>query len=581
MVSQKTLGLAGQHGMTPVFCSRCQRANPPDSQFCHFDGTGLRNGVDGKAPTQTGLGREFVFPSGRRCRTFDELVAGCSQEWSTARSLLQKGSMRQFLASIGRMDLAHQADKAAAHVDPDLGLDLLLSAFPTKETSQPRLDLAPRRLHLGAIKAGDSRDLLLQVLNRGSRLLHGAVEVRGENWLRVGSDGGGMGTANGKLPIKTGQQQECPIHIETQGLPAGQPYAATLAVLTNGGTAEVPVTFELMAIPFPHAPLADAATPRDLAARMKEMPKPSCELLEKGEVERWFMLNGWRYPVTGPTAQGVAAVQQFFEGMGLSKPPALTLQPSQLELSCKAGGTVRAEVNLQTSAKKWVFAFLEADVPWIKPGHSQVAGGQTATVAFQVSSRGLAPASRHQGTLQLIGNGGQRLQVRVGLNVAPAAHSVQRFLQPLVTGFLGGMLLRVGCILPDQAARNWQPERPEDYVRSFSIFSFWLMILILWFAIRHTGKFRDFLAALGVGSLGGLLLASTLAQILPWVDQVIPWGTWPGSAVLTWGILGGWLGLVAALLTGRGRAAVQSLGEIFGRCARWLRLKPLANLLEI
>src|SRR5438477_6099043 len=119
--------------MTPVFCSRCQRANPPESQYCHFDGTGLRNGVDGKTPTNTALGREFVFPSGRRCRTFDELISGCSSEWSTARSMLQKGSLRQFLASMGRRDLAQEADKAAAHVGRDLGLDLLLSAFPTKE----------------------------------------------------------------------------------------------------------------------------------------------------------------------------------------------------------------------------------------------------------------------------------------------------------------------------------------------------------------------------------------------------------------------------------------------------------------
>src|SRR5215207_5722805 len=139
--------------MVPVFCPRCQRANPPDAQYCHFDGLGLRTGADGKAPTNTALGREFVFPSGRRCRTFDELVQACSLEWASARSMLQKGSMRQYLASIGRMDLAHQADKAAAHVDPDLGLDLLLATFPVKEGTGPRLDLAPRRLHLGAIKA--------------------------------------------------------------------------------------------------------------------------------------------------------------------------------------------------------------------------------------------------------------------------------------------------------------------------------------------------------------------------------------------------------------------------------------------
>jgi hypothetical protein len=567
--------------MTPVFCSRCHRANPSEAQYCHFDGTGLRNGSDGKAPTNTALGREFVFPSGRRCRTFDELIAGCSAEWSTARSMLQKGSLRQFLASIGRMDLAQQADRSAAHIDPDLGLDLLLGSFPAKEGTAPRLDLSPRRLHLGTIQAGDSRDLMLKVLNRGARLLHGAVEVRGESWLQVGNDGGGIGLANGKMPIKTGQQQDCPVHIETQRLPAGQQYAATLAFLTNGGTAEVPVTFDLTPIPFPHAPLVGACTPRELAARMKEMPKQAGELLEKGEVERWFMINGWRYPVQGPSAQGVAAVQQFFEGMGLSKPPPLSVEPSLLELSCKAGGAAHGEIQLKTTAKKWVYAFLESGESWIKPVQPNAAGGQSALIAFQTTSRGLTPASRHQGTLTLVANGGQRLQVRVGLTVAEEATVMQRFLQPFLTGLLSGLLLRAICILPDLAARNWQADRPSDYVQKFSVYSFWLVILIFWFMLRHNGKFRDFVAALFAGALIGLVAFGTLAQVIPLVDQFIPWGTWPGANVLSWGIVGGFLGLVVALLNGRARRFIQTLGEKLAKVAYGLRLRPLANLLEI
>ncbi len=494
--------------------------------------------------------------------------------------MLQKGSLRQYLASIGRMDLAHQADKAAAHVDPDLGLDLLLATFPVKEGTGPRLDLAPRRLHLGTIKAGDTRDLMLQVLNRGSRLLHGAVEVRGESWLRVGSDGGGNGQANGKVPIKTGQLQDCPVHIETSGLPAGQQYAATLAILTNGGTAEVPITFDLSPIPFPHAPLAGSATPRDLAARMKELPKQAAPLLERGEVERWFTVNGWRYPVQGPAAQGVAAVQQFFEGMGLSKPPPLNVTPTLLELDCKPGGTARAEIHLSTSAKKWVYAFLETDVPWIKPLTSTVAGGQTTTAAIQVSARGLTPLTRHPGTINLICNGGQRLQVKVALNVSAVQNHWQRLLQPVVAGFLGGLLLRAVLLLPDLAARNWQSVRPDNYVQKFSVLTFWIAILALWFIIRHTGKLRDFVAAFFVGSFTGLILASSLGQVLPVLDRLIPGGPWPGSEVLTWAVLGGGLGLAISLLGPAGRQLISQLSEKLGRAARFLRLQPLANLLE-
>jgi hypothetical protein len=314
---------------------------------------------------------------------------------------------------------------------------------------------------------------------------------------------------------------------------------------------------------------------------MKEMPKQAGELLEKGEVERWFMINGWRYPVQGPSAQGVAAVQQFFEGMGLSKPPPLSVEPSLLELSCKAGGAAHGEIQLKTTAKKWVYAFLESGESWIKPVQPNAAGGQSALIAFQTTSRGLTPASRHQGTLTLVANGGQRLQVRVGLTVAEEATVMQRFLQPFLTGLLSGLLLRAICILPDLAARNWQADRPSDYVQKFSVYSFWLVILIFWFMLRHNGKFRDFVAALFAGALIGLVAFGTLAQVIPLVDQFIPWGTWPGANVLSWGIVGGFLGLVVALLNGRARRFIQTLGEKLAKVAYGLRLRPLANLLEI
>lgn len=563
--------------MVPLFCPRCQRANPPEAQYCHFDGTGLRTGTDGKQATNTALGREFVFPSGRRCRSFDELVSACSLEWSSARSMMQQGGLRQFLASIGRMDLAHQADKAAAHIDPDLGLDQLLSAFPTKENINPRLDLNPRRLHLGSVRAGDSRDLQLAVVNKGARLLHGMVEVRGDGWLRVGADGGGQ--ANGKMPIKTGQQQDCPIHVETQGLPAGQQYAATLAVMTNGGTAEVPVTFDLSAIPFSQGLLAGCTTPKDLASRMKEAPKQVAPLLEKGEVERWFSINGWRFPIQGPIATGVAAVQQFFEGMGLSKPPILSVTPSQFDFSSKPGAALNGEIKLETNAKKWVYAFIESDVPWIKVTQPVTTGGQSATATFQIMSRGLSPDSRQQGTLNIVGNGGQRLQVKVNLSLAAAPNTGQRFMQPIVAGCLLGLLLRLICTIPDYAAR-YSPVLPTgSYVLKFATCSFWVVILVLWFLLRKEGKLRDFVSAILVGGLGGMILMGTLAQLLPFLDNAASWGSWPGSAFLSWSLLGAGVGLLVSLCGTRGRAVMSTISESLGRFVGWLRWRPLARFL--
>ena len=69
---------------------------------------------------------------------------------------------------------------------------------------------------------------------------------------------------------------------------------------------------------------------------MRANPKPAGPLLESGDVARWFAANGWSYPVAGTPAHGVAAVQQFFECMGLSKPPPLELSQSEFRLQCEA-----------------------------------------------------------------------------------------------------------------------------------------------------------------------------------------------------------------------------------------------------
>ena len=56
-------------------CPRCQRANPAEAVYCHHDGMALRvpEGGVGSLP------HAFVFSSGRRCRTYDELVQGVLQ----------------------------------------------------------------------------------------------------------------------------------------------------------------------------------------------------------------------------------------------------------------------------------------------------------------------------------------------------------------------------------------------------------------------------------------------------------------------------------------------------------------------
>jgi hypothetical protein len=81
--------------MPVSLCPRCQRANPAGSAFCYFDGMALQVGADGSARQ---LVSEFQFPSGRRCRSFDELAQGCMEEWPAARELLRQGTFHKYLS---------------------------------------------------------------------------------------------------------------------------------------------------------------------------------------------------------------------------------------------------------------------------------------------------------------------------------------------------------------------------------------------------------------------------------------------------------------------------------------------------
>src|SRR5262245_47940004 len=144
----------------PQHCPRCQRANPDKAVFCHFDGCLLQQGA---GPSAGQLLQEFVFPSGRRCRSFDELVQGCYYEWEDARTLLSDGSFASYLSSIGRADLAKAAREGQALPDRDIALTNFVGALPATQTHGPKLGLSPRKLVIGPIRVGESRTAQVNV----------------------------------------------------------------------------------------------------------------------------------------------------------------------------------------------------------------------------------------------------------------------------------------------------------------------------------------------------------------------------------------------------------------------------------
>src|SRR5207249_350141 len=75
-------------------CTKCSRVNPDEAIYCYFDGIPLNGLGQSRGPVAVGaqaFPSPFVFPSGRTCRSFDELAIACQEEWAAARDLLRQG----------------------------------------------------------------------------------------------------------------------------------------------------------------------------------------------------------------------------------------------------------------------------------------------------------------------------------------------------------------------------------------------------------------------------------------------------------------------------------------------------------
>jgi hypothetical protein len=404
--------------------------------YCHHDGAELVPAHGGRAARLPPghLAHEFVFASGRRCVTYDDLVQACQDEWESARDLLQRGMFESFLASSGRADLVRMAREALNQTDADLALNAFLAGLPATRPRGPRLELRPRRLHIGSLHTNEVGQLRLVVVNQGQGILQGTLTVGEssgpEGWLRL-AEGGNHSTAH----IKTSMEQHFVLRVDATGLPAGQTYAAKLTVITNGGVVEVPVRLAVAVEPFPYPPFEGAASPRDMAERMRRNPRAAVPLIEGGEVARWFQVNGWNYPVLGVAARGLASIQQFFEAIGLSRPPVVRVSEPDVRMSPVPPEVVRWEVTLFTGSRKWVYAQVEANALWLRVLTPQVSGPKRAAIAFEVDSSLLEPGQVYGGRVNIVANGGQALAVHVRVDVQARQRSLaRRLLGPFLSG---------------------------------------------------------------------------------------------------------------------------------------------------
>jgi hypothetical protein len=396
-------------------CTKCSRANPADAVYCYFDGFVLSGHGRNGGPVAVGaqaFAAPFVFPGGRTCRSFDELVLACQEGWPAARDLLRQGFFERFFGGLGRVDLARAAQEAARFPDADRGLDQLLDKLPGDVLEPPTLRVHPQAVSLGVLAVGEERRFDLHLENAGMRLLYGSVTCADNVWLALGEGAG----ASEKL-FQFNHEAIIPVRVRGERLRAhNKPVEARLVVESNGGATTVVVRAEVPVKPFPDGALGGARSPRQVAEKAKAHPKEAALLFESGAVAAWYKDNGWTYPVQGPASSGLAAVQQFFEALGLTPAPKVEISARQVVLQGNPGDTLRHALEVKSQEKRPVYAHAVSDQPWLEVGRAKL-NGRTATIRLDVPSVPHKPGEVLTARLTVQSNGNQRFVVPVTLQV--------------------------------------------------------------------------------------------------------------------------------------------------------------------
>jgi Mg-chelatase subunit ChlD len=392
-------------------CPHCARANPTDALFCFHDGEPLRS-LDLNVVRHRRFLVPFVFPGGRTCASFDELVLGCINEWPTAVELLLDGTLAMFFAALGRRDLAFFCGQAARFPDAERGLDDLLRQLPAMALTAAQLRVEPARIDLGRLHVGEDREATFEIVNVGSGLLHGTISSDAP-WLVISA-----GEGNFTRMFRCLHEITISVHILGKALRAGiQPQVAHLTITSSGGVTTLDVRVDVPPTTFASGVLAGARTPRQLAEKARLAPREAARLFESGAVSRWYAENGWTYPVEGREAPGIAAVQQFFDALGLSTPPSLHLSETQIHLAGRVGETLQHSLRLATAEEnRPIYATAECDQPWLVVRGIDL-DGSAAEIHLSIPSVPDRVGETMHACVTITGNGKQHLVLPVALQI--------------------------------------------------------------------------------------------------------------------------------------------------------------------
>jgi hypothetical protein len=337
---------------------------------------------------------------------------------------------------------------------------------------------------------------------------------------------------------------------------------------SNAGSATVTVQLETPVLPFPSGILQGARTPREIALKAKQHPKEAALIFEQGAVEAWYKSNGWEYPVQGPAGSGLGAVQQFFEALGLVKPPRVGISDERMHFQGIAGNKLPSCLRVTTAEKRPVFAHAFSNVPWVQFGETEFQGAQVR-LPFEVSIP-RQPAGTLQGKITVRANGNQRFEVPITLVVENDPNVVE------VEVIEARPVAPVEA--PPERGRRRRPAEPVPVVGTFGMVRlvYWSSLIGGWSAFVGWllaelvfGRWVDnfMLAVLMV-----VLVASALGAGLSQVNGLIT-GQWRNQLHSLWpGLLGGFVGgLLGGLLAnwlyflvGQRIAVLGFLGRVFG-----------------
>jgi hypothetical protein len=398
-----------------LVCRNCSRVNPPEARYCYWDGAVLDGRGQAYGPIAVGAQPfhcPFVFPSGRQCRNFDELLLGCYGEWKEACELLREGYLESFFGALGRTDLAVAAKQAVRAADADIGLDQLLNKLPCSNREPPRLFVQPLEVNLGQLSRDSDPHFVLSIENQGMGLLQGTIACEDGAWLMLGE-----GTGSPRKVFQCLHEFILPVHVHGKALRAGnKPLEGRLTIESNGGATVVVVRGDVPVQPFPEGVLAGAVSPRQIAERAKANPKAAAPYFENGAVANWYESNGWTYPVQGPASFGLGAIQQFYEALGLVKAPVVEISETTVHLQGRPGEHLQHVLQVRAQEKRPVFAHAATSVPWLRVGHILLEG-RTAHIQIQVPAVPPQPGEVLRGKVHVTANGGQRFLVEVALSI--------------------------------------------------------------------------------------------------------------------------------------------------------------------